>query len=215
VDLFITSSTTTRFLLARHGETQWNQQKKLQGQLDSPLTQSGISQASSLGHSLAQANIELIISSPLPRALLTADIIQQHLFCPLLEESALIERHFGDWQGKLIRDIEHSLEFKATFNEVFFEVTAQKPPNGESALASSKRLQRALVDIAHNTSKTKILIVSHGDILRSFLSLNVALNFNQPSQHYVNGCVFVIDYHHHSGQFEMIEPIAKPVVSYD
>lgn len=57
-EFFINPPTTTRFLLARHGETQWNKQKKLQGQLDSPLTPLGIRQANELGQSLVQANID-------------------------------------------------------------------------------------------------------------------------------------------------------------
>ena len=63
-EFFITPLTTTRFFLARHGETQWNKQQKLQGQLDSPLTQNGINQANQLAKSLTSYDIELIVSSP-------------------------------------------------------------------------------------------------------------------------------------------------------
>lgn len=206
---FVIKTVTTRFLLARHGQTQWNKLKKIQGRLDSPLTESGLSQAAALGRSLVDHGIDLIVSSPLPRALKTATIAREYLSCPLVENSDLVERHFGDWQGELYSNIEHT----ALFNEVFYEVTEQVPPNGESALAGAKRLKRALIDIATSHCQPNILVVCHGDILRGFLTL--ALNFDRPGQQYGNCNVITIDYYHQSGQFDMVEANNKMVAAGD
>ena len=70
------------FYLARHGETQWNTIKRLQGRLDSPLTERGKLQAQVLGQSLQNQGIELIVSSALFRAANTAASCQQILGCP-------------------------------------------------------------------------------------------------------------------------------------
>ncbi|NRA70829.1 MAG: histidine phosphatase family protein [Gammaproteobacteria bacterium] len=199
-EFFITPLTTTRFFLARHGETQWNKQQKLQGQLDSPLTQNGINQANQLAKSLTSYDIELIVSSPLPRALLTAEIIQQQLLCRQFVDEQLMERHFGQWQGMLMSEA----KLCKSFNDIFLDVTNLAPPQGESAQESAKRFHNSLINIANNSAKTNILVVSHGDILRSFLSFYLAFNFPKPSDELVNCCIFAIDYHQPSNTFSVV-----------
>jgi len=187
--------------LARHGQTQWNKLSKIQGQLDSPLTKLGIEQAHNLGRSLCDNNIELIVSSPQLRALRTATIASEHLLCPVHEHRDLAERNFGDWQGKTYQDIEGNSDHKFLFNEVFFDVTEQAPPNGESGVASAQRFACALANIAKNNDQQHILVLCHGDVLRNFLTL--MLDFKQPGQSYGNCGTYTIHYHHDSGEFFM------------
>jgi len=196
--------------LARHGQTQWNKLSKIQGQLDSPLTELGIEQAHNLGRSLCDNNIELIVSSPQLRALRTATFASEHLSCPVHEHRDLAERNFGDWQGQTYQDIETNPLFKNIFNEVFFDVTEQAPPNGESGVASAKRFACALANIAKNNDQQHILVLCHGDVLRNFLTL--MLDFKQPGQSYGNCGTYTIKYHHGVGKFTMVttpQPVVK------
>ncbi|PWK46357.1 histidine phosphatase family protein, partial [Pleionea mediterranea] len=72
------------FYLARHGETEWNRIKRLQGRLDSPLTEQGIQQANDLAASMTNYSVDAVITSPLLRARRTAEICQQQLNVPFL-----------------------------------------------------------------------------------------------------------------------------------
>ena len=180
----------TIFHLARHGETEWNRVKRLQGQLDSPLTEQGIQQASDLAVSIKPLNIDAIISSPLPRAKRTADICQQQLNCPIIVNDLLQERHFGDWQQQLFDDLRHL----PNFEDIFFRVTNHTPPNGESALHGAKRLQQALLDLTKQFTHQRLLIVTHGDLLRSFLAQFNRDAFCDAYSQYGNGRYFTVEF---------------------
>ena len=88
-----------RLFLARHGQTTWNLEHRLQGQLDSPLTADGIAQAKSMAESLVGSPVATVCSSPLGRALRTAVIIADRLGAELIEVPELAELHHGDLAG--------------------------------------------------------------------------------------------------------------------
>jgi broad specificity phosphatase PhoE len=97
-------------LLVRHGETEWNLQRRFQGRLDSPLTENGIAQAHAIGRlcaSLPNAALARIVASPLGRARRTAEIIVEHLSdAPELAlDERLRELSIGSWDGLTYRDI--------------------------------------------------------------------------------------------------------------
>ncbi|SGY93635.1 Phosphoglycerate mutase family protein [Moritella viscosa] len=189
----------TLFFLARHGETQWNKLQKLQGQLDSPLTKTGLIQAKSLAQLLETPVIDRIISSPLPRAELTANIINQTLALPLQQHPALIERHFGDWQGSLITDVNtHS-----DYNNIFLQVTADAPPNGETGEDCARRFKNALIEIAETYPQQAILIMTHGDILRCFLEQVNQNSANDELPLYANCCVSTTAFDHLEQSFSI------------
>ena len=126
--------------------------------------------------------------------------MQQQLLCRQFSDTDLMERHFGQWQGMLMSEAKQC----KTFDEIFFEVTSQVPPEGESAKDSAQRLHNALVNIANDNTESNILVVSHGDILRCFLSFHLAFSFPKPSDELVNCCVFAIDYHQPSNSFSVV-----------
>src|SRR5207253_1033662 len=97
-------------LLVRHGETEWNRQRRVQGRLDSPLTQQGITQAGAIGRllrTLPDAASARIVTSPLGRARRTAELIGEHF--PVRLELAIDDRlreiSVGAWDGLTYRDI--------------------------------------------------------------------------------------------------------------
>lgn len=186
--------------MARHGETEWNQLRRLQGRLDSPLTTQGIEQAKALAVNLSTQNIHRIISSPLGRALNTAKLCQQELQIQIEIEQELQERHFGDWQDQLFDELSNQANFKS----VFFEVTDDSPPSGESGHACGLRIWQSLVKTAEKFPSENLLIITHGDAIRCFLSrLNQTGAVDAYSQ-YGNGRVFELNYIHVSKEFVLV-----------
>jgi probable phosphoglycerate mutase len=91
-------------LLVRHGETEWNVQRRNQGRFDSPLTERGVAQAEAIGRlikTLPDAAVARIVASPLGRARRTAEIIRSHIepVPDLLFDERLRELSLGSWDG--------------------------------------------------------------------------------------------------------------------
>jgi probable phosphoglycerate mutase len=95
-------------LLVRHGETLWNREGRYQGRTDIPLSDRGRDQVAALGVRLASLTIDLAISSPLGRARTTAEAILAGRTVPLELDDGLLEISHGEWEGKLVTEIEHS-----------------------------------------------------------------------------------------------------------
>ena len=89
----------------RHGQTDWNQQGKLQGRSDIPLNAIGIQQAKDTSRLLKDVSIEKIFCSPLTRAMQTAAILQEVTKCDIVYDDRLKERCFGDLEGKKMNTI--------------------------------------------------------------------------------------------------------------
>lgn len=88
-----------KLYFVRHGQTDWNIQNRLQGSADIPLNNTGIQQAHILADKLSTTCIDVIISSPLKRALDTARIINKDRNTELFTDIALLERNFGCLEG--------------------------------------------------------------------------------------------------------------------
>ena len=94
---------TTRIILWRHGNTDWNAERRTQGQMDVPLNDRGRAQAAAAAPALARLAPDTIISSDLRRAADTAAALAELVKLPVSYDVRLRERHFGAWQG-LTRD---------------------------------------------------------------------------------------------------------------
>ncbi len=95
-----------RLYLTRHGETEWNLQRKTQGRTDTPLTTIGIQQAHRLGERLKNKGISFIYSSTLRRAWDTAKIVGELLDCPVRSMEGLQEMCLGVWEGLTFSEIQ-------------------------------------------------------------------------------------------------------------
>ena len=93
-------------LMTRHGQTDWNVEKRVQGKADIELNATGIEQAKITSEKLKDEKIDIIISSPLKRAKQTAEIINQTLNCPIIYEDGISERDFGEFEGKQRTDFD-------------------------------------------------------------------------------------------------------------
>ncbi len=141
----------------RHGETEWNKKKILQGHKDSPLTLKGKKNAENLGKTLEKKKIEVIYTSDLGRCVQTAEIINKYLKTKLVKTPKLRERDFGSLNGKLNKEVEKMLDL---FNP------NEKAPDGESF----NQLKNRVINFLKLLKKKKlerVLIVAHEGTLRA------------------------------------------------
>jgi probable phosphoglycerate mutase len=95
-----------KIMLARHGETPWNAEGRYQGQVDIPLSEVGIGQATALGQRLQDVHIDRAVASPLARATRTAQLALGEDRTPMLAfDDGLLEIAHGEWEGLLASEI--------------------------------------------------------------------------------------------------------------
>ena len=141
-------------LLTRHGQTEWNVLKKVQGRTDIELNETGIQQAKDTARKLQDENIDLIISSPLKRAAKTANIIGETRNIPVIFDERIVERGFGEFEG--VRPKEN--EFADLWN---YDLNLQEH-GVESIQSFFGRVYEFLDDIKEKYNGKKILLVTHG-----------------------------------------------------
>jgi len=169
------------FYFIRHGETDWNKIRRLQGRSDIELNQTGIDQAEKASETLKNQNFDHIISSPLKRAHKTAEIIsRKHHGINITTHPQLVEQCFGEYEGKLLEELclKHGVQNSR-------ELQPYYPNNAESLSELKLRATQALKSIFHNY-EGNILIVSHG-LFGSIMSENLGLKnirFNNASPYF-------------------------------
>jgi len=150
-------------LLVRHGETDWNRAKRLQGHLDISLNQEGITQANRLGKSLANESIDIAYSSDLSRAFDTAQAILAQRSIPHFIDQSLRERCYGEIQGMTYAQIE--AELPDNHRAWHTRDPDFQPKNGESLRQFYQRVEAGMLQIAKAHFEQTILVVAHGGIL--------------------------------------------------
>ena len=155
----------TRFALLRHAETEWNREKRIQGQEDAPLTSHGRQQAQRWGLALARYELDHLITSDLERASLTTTLINLNLHLPCSEEPRLREQDWGRWAGLDFSDLLKVQELRAQENMGWHF----RPLEGESRLEVLERSRQALVDAASKLKGKRVLVVTHGGVIKCLL----------------------------------------------
>ena len=154
----------TYFALLRHAETEWNREKRIQGQQDAPLTARGREQAKQWGRALRRYQLDQLVTSDLGRAKLTASLINQELELPLTMESRLREQDWGMWTGIKFSDLSiDDLRGREKMGWHF------RPVGGENRLEVLERSKQALMDIAQLSVGRNVLVVTHGGVIRCLL----------------------------------------------
>ncbi len=155
----------TRFGLIRHAETVWNRERRVQGQMDSPLTPRGEQQAERWGRALQSFSWNLILASDTGRAVATAAIINAHLNLPIETDPRLRELDWGRWTTRTIARIRaEDLNAVAAQEAAGWEF---RPPGGESRRQQLERSRQALVDAAGRWPGDCILVVTHEGVIKS------------------------------------------------
>jgi broad specificity phosphatase PhoE len=150
---------TTRLLLIRHGETDWNVEGRYQGQEDPPLNRRGRDQALLLAEQLSGIPLDVLYSSPLARARETARALEERLAVPVHFEARLMEIHLGDWGGRLAAEVaEKDAERYLRWDTDPWSVT---PPGGESLFQVRERVHAAADEIVRRHERKTIGLVAH------------------------------------------------------
>jgi probable phosphoglycerate mutase len=155
-----------KIYLIRHGESEWNILKKIQGQKDIPLTKKGIQQAKLVGKRLMDENINKIYSSDLKRAYDTAKIIGDYIKIEPVYTKSFREINFGIWEG-----LSNNIMNREYRDEIYLwrkEPEKLKIQGAETLYEVQERAINSLNAIVHSEDEN-ILIVSHGVTLKTMI----------------------------------------------
>lgn len=157
----------TRVFLIRHGITDWHEQGKLLGRADRPLCHTGLEQARRAALALAGVAIAEVISSPLMRALQTAELLGKQAGIEVARDHRLTDFKVGHWQGMHLADITSTREYR----ELLADPRSSRIPEGEHLDEARKRavaaVEQALED---NPSGDAIAIITHAGVIRLLLA---------------------------------------------
>ncbi|GAA4683570.1 histidine phosphatase family protein [Frondihabitans cladoniiphilus] len=146
----------TLLYLVRHGETDWNRARRIQGSTDIPLNDLGREQAASAADLLSRRRFDAVVASPLVRAFETGSIIAERLGLPVPATlDALVERAYGEAEGMVFDEVERAFPNGADV------------PGRESVDDLLRRVIPALLAIAHEYQGGAVVVATHGAVIRA------------------------------------------------
>ncbi|MCU1405590.1 MAG: histidine phosphatase family protein [Glaciihabitans sp.] len=149
----------TTLYLVRHGETDWNKARRIQGSTDIPLNDTGRAQAATTGQLLARRDWDVIVASPLSRAYETASIIASENGLPApVAHPSLVERRYGQAEGLNYQQVDD--RFPGDMDV----------PGRETREQVMERVVPTLLEIAGQHPGAAVIVVSHGGVIRSVLN---------------------------------------------
>jgi len=183
----------TQLIIVRHGQTHWNLQLIRQGDLDSPLTETGLAQARALGERLARETFTALYSSDLGRAVQTAQIIAEATGHKIVTDPRLRERHLGIFQGL------NGDQLREKYPEEYRLHRTVGPsyviPGGESVEQQVARNVDCLNEIAKQHFGETIVVVTHGGVLSGLFRYTFSIPFNAPRRfEFTNAGLNVFNY---------------------
>jgi len=163
MSLALAKAQPTRLCFVRHGETDWNAGKRVQGQIDIPLSTVGHAQARATGNALKNEGLAAIYSSDLERARQTAEATAHLAQLQLQLHPGLRERHYGIFQGLTYEEAEQ--RYPAEYARHKARDPRFAPEGGESLLDFAARLAAACDEIARRHTGGAVAIFTHGGVL--------------------------------------------------
>lgn len=173
-----------KIFITRHSKTLWNQEKKLQGWKDSPLTKEGINDALLLKKRIRDISIDYCYSSPINRAKQTSEILFDHVIL----DDRLKEMNFGTYEGKNISELLKDKQYDALWNQPDDNI---RLPEGESYAEVQKRLLNFINEIYQKNSDKTIFVTIHGMlfiILHGLMLEYKTSDLVKINQHVIRGC---------------------------
>lgn len=204
----------TEIILVRHGETDWNVGEVFRGRIDVELNDTGIKQAEFLAEYLSQVKIDAIYSSPLRRALKTAELIAGYHKLKANESPGLIDLDYGEWQG-----LSHQ-QVKDRYKELYAAWTDHpelvKMPGGESLDDVRKRAMAVVEEVVVKYQGT-VVLVSHRVVNKVLICALLCLD----NSHFWNikqDTAAITIFNYESGRFVLIRhndtSYLKPIAAY-
>ncbi len=180
-------------LLIRHGQTDWNRDRRIMGQRPIPLNGVGWEQASALARALAEIPLDGIYSSPILRAVQTARILKKGRKNPkLIMAPELAEIDYGTWVGKTFQEVSIEKGFHT------YHVTPSKAqaPKGEKMTSVHRRAVRFIQRLRKKHKDGRIVLVSHADVIKIILVHYLGLHLDELLRLRIdNGSVSLLWFH--------------------
>lgn len=167
---------TTKFILVRHGQTEWNRVERFRGRADIPLNDTGKAQAEKVAARLAGDKLDALYASPLSRAVATAEPIAASHHLEIQKNETLMDIDIGALEGLTLEEAQQS------FPEVIEKwLTAPghcKFPKGESVKAVAARLAKLLEELTARHPDQTVALVSHRVMCHIMLCLVLGLDLD-------------------------------------
>ena len=182
----------TRFLLVRHGRSEWNAVGRIQGQIDIPLDDEGRNQAQHVADRLACETIVAVYSSPLQRAHATASAIAERLELLVRPDARLMEYHFGVMSGLTWPEVEENHpELANRWLEDPWAVTVE---GSEGRVNFAARVVACLQEIGVQHPDGQVAVVAHGGTFGVYLTAMLGLDLNRRHHfHFGNTSISLVE----------------------
>lgn len=191
----------TRLCIVRHGETDWNAEKRIQGHLDIPLNEAGLSQAHATAEGLCELHFRAVYSSDLRRSWQTAEIVASRLGIDLHPEPGLRERHSGLLEGKTVEELSNA---HPEAHARFLDRDPDYPfGTGESMRVFSARVVNSVEDLIASHSGETLLLVTHGGVLDVIFRRATGRSLDAPRD-YPMPNAGINWFEHHQGNWRLV-----------
>lgn len=153
----------------RHGQTEWDEERRMQGQKDSELTAMGREDSKYLAKELNRTEFSQIYSSPLERAMDTARYIKMGRAQEIMPVDSFKEMNLGEWEGMLDRDVMN--QYPEEHFNFWNRPHLFKPQGGESFEEFRDRVKKGLDDLIEKAAGDRIVVVTHTLVIKAILSI--------------------------------------------
>ena len=187
------SRTMARLCVIRHGQSRWNVEGRIQGQLDVPLSARGEAEAEATAVRLREMPLAAVYASPLTRARSTAEVVARRHALSVRLVPALTEIDHGDWQGRTLQEV-------ASADPDRLRLWSSLPgrvrmPGGEGLFDVRQRAAAALTGIAAAHPGETVAVVSHEVVIKVIVAEVVGLDYDHLSRIEIdNAALTVIAY---------------------
>lgn len=158
----------TRIILIRHGQTEWNREERFRGRVDIDLDETGVRQAEAAAEKIARWDVAAIYSSPLKRAMATAQIIASRLHLPVQPLDGINDMDFGIWQGLSIGEARG--QYRELFDVWLYSPQRLKIPEGETLEDVQRRAVATIDDVVARHQNETVALVTHRVVCKVLLS---------------------------------------------
>ena len=164
--------------LVRHGETDWNRSGQIMGEQPVPMNQNGEAQVKQLATFLKSRSIHALYSSPVARALQTAEILASALQVPVTADRGLTEINVGEWEGRYWKHLTDDFARQ----QFYSRPEEARPPGGETLSEVQIRAVAAVERARTREGADRLLFVSHADVVRTILAHYLRLDLKTVRQ---------------------------------
>ena len=164
----------TRFILVRHGQTGWNKEARFRGRVDIELDEMGVRQAEATAERLAGCEATAVFSSPLKRAMMTAEPVARRLGLEVAPLEGINDMDFGSWEGRSVDEVRKR-------DEELFDQWRRSPdviriPGGETLDEVRQRVAAALDELSGRYENDTVVLVTHRVVCKVLLCYLLGLD---------------------------------------